>query len=227
MDNSGAWVRGYVLHLRPYRETSAIAEILTQNTAVLALWSEGSKKKRPNQSLQPFQRYVLTWRGQRELVNLSAWEPDDRGLRLQGTALVSAMYVNELLVKLTERQDPHEGMFEAYQKVLEQLAKDESPELPLRVFEKRLLASLGYGLDIDSRIEPDRAYTFSLERGIEPAQRERLDDSTREYPEKLLLALHRENLDGKQQLREAKHLMRGVLEQLLGGRQLVSRSLLR
>ena len=136
------------------------------------------------------------------------------------------MYVNELLVKLTERQDPHEGMFEAYQKVLEQLAKDESPELPLRVFEKRLLASLGYGLDIDSRIEPDRAYTFSLERGIEPAQRERLDDSTRVSGE-TLLALHRENLDGKQQLREAKHLMRGVLEQLLGGRQLVSRSLLR
>ena len=74
------------------------------------------------------------------------------------------MYVNELLVKLTERQDPHEGMFEAYQKV-EQLAKDESPELPLRVFEKRLLVSLGYGLDIDSRIEPDRAYTFSLDVG--------------------------------------------------------------
>ena len=226
MDNSGAWVRGYVLHLRPYRETSAIAEILTQEHGRIGAVVRGLKKKRPNQSLQPFQRYVLTWRGQRELVNLSAWEPDDRGLRLQGTALVSAMYVNELLVKLTERQDPHEGMFEAYQKVLEQLAKDESPELPLRVFEKRLLASLGYGLDIDSRIEPDRDYTFSLERGIEPAQRERLDDSTRVSGE-TLLALHRENLDGKQQLREAKHLMRGVLEQLLGGRQLVSRSLLR
>ena len=226
MTNSGAWVPGYVLHLRPYRETSAIAEILTAGQGRVGAVVRGLKKKRPNQSLQPFQRYVFAWRGQRELVNLSAWEPDTRALRLQGTALVSAMYVNELLVKLTERQDPHEGMFEAYQKVLEQLAKDESPELPLRVFEKRLLASLGYGLDIDSRIEPDRAYTFSLERGIEPAQRERLDDSTRVSGE-TLLALHRENLDGKQQLREAKHLMRGVLEQLLGGRQLVSRSLLR
>ena len=86
MDNSGAWVRGYVLHLRPYRETSAIAEILTLEHGRIGAVVRGLKKKRPNQSLQPFQRYVLTWRGQRELVNLSAWEPDDRGLRLQGTA---------------------------------------------------------------------------------------------------------------------------------------------
>ncbi len=226
MTNSGAWVRGYVLHLRPYRETSAIAEILTAGQGRVGAVVRGLKKKRANQSLQPFQRYVFTWRGQRELVNLSAWEPDTRALRLQGTALVSAMYVNELLVKLTERQDPHEGMFEAYQAVLEQLSQGGAPESPLRLFEKRLLASLGYGLDIDSRIEPDSVYTFSLEQGIELARAETLDAPTRVSGE-TLLALQRDDLNGKRQLREAKHLMRSVLEQLLGGRQLVSRSLLR
>ena len=69
MDNSGAWVRGYVLHLRPYRGQRYRGNPDPEHGRIGAV-VRGLKKKRPNQSLQPFQCYVLTWRGQRELVNL-------------------------------------------------------------------------------------------------------------------------------------------------------------
>ena len=191
MTNSGAWVPGYVLHLWPYRETSAIAEILTAGQGRVGAVVRGLKKKRPNQSLQPFQRYVFAWRGQRELVNLSAWEPDARALHLQGTALVSAMYVANF-GQANRKADPHEGLFEAYQVVLEQLS-GAGPKRHSGF--STLLASLGYGLDIDSRIEPGSVYTFSLEQGIELAQAETLDDPTRVSGGPLGVAAH--DLNGK------------------------------
>ena len=91
----------YILHKRPYRETSQILEVFSRNHGRLSLMSRGSRSPRSRTSgiLQPFRPLLLGWYGRGEMPTLRGVDvADTRAPALTGKALLSAMYLNELLV---------------------------------------------------------------------------------------------------------------------------------
>lgn len=169
----------YLLHATAWRETSLIIQAFTREHGVVALVAKGAK--RPHSVLRPvlsaFQPLSVSWSGSGEVKTLT--RADCIGiLPLQGRAFMSAWYMNELLLRLLPREDPHPVLFDAYREALEQLADvaETAVRLPvsgsLRRFEWILLQETGYGLDqnMPDFADPDQ------ERCLRPVLRERLDD---------------------------------------------------
>lgn len=115
--------KGYVLHTYPYRETSLILQAWTQKHGRLGLVAKGARrpKSAARSVLVPFQPLALDWFGRGELRTLKTAEPAAPATPLRGQSLLSAFYLNELLLKLTTRDDPHEGLFAAYDEAISAL----------------------------------------------------------------------------------------------------------
>jgi DNA repair protein RecO (recombination protein O) len=160
--------------------------------------------------------------------------------QLRGAALMAGFYLNELILKLVQKDDPHEGLFDAYALTIESLAQL-SPvvardlEATLRGFELTLLEELGYGLtltheaDSDTQIDPAATYHYALERG--PV---RIDDASAQRAAELgalagrtLIALAQRELSDATVLVQAKQLMRRVISHHLGEKSLHTRLLVR
>ncbi len=222
-----------VLHQRPYRETSLLLEVFGIGAGRVGLIAKGARRpKSPLRTqLSPFRPLLLSWRGRGELGLVVGAEPDGPALVLPPGAIVSGLYLNELLVRLLHRHDPHPELFLQYRHTLTALARTDCPlEQWLRIFEKRLLNAVGYGLMLDRTtasgdpIDPKARYHYIPDHGpVEAGAREkgagvRVKGST-------LLALASEQLMDAAALKEAKHLMRSAINMHLEGRPLVSRTL--
>jgi len=222
-----------VLHQRPYRESSALLEVFTESHGRIGLVARGvrSPKSRQRGDLQPFRPLRLSWTARSELGTLTAVETDAPQGRLQGTALYSAFYLNELLVRLLIRNDPHTRLYAHYRASLESLAQGCAIEPLLRLFEKNLLQEIGYGLLLDSDmatgepVQPDSYYDYHLESGPELLQGK--DARAFVFKGSSLLALARGELTERDALRDAKRLMRSALNLYLGNKPLKSRELFR
>jgi DNA repair protein RecO (recombination protein O) len=172
--------KGYVLHTYPYRETSLILQVWTEKHGRLGLVAKGARrpKSASRSVLIPFQPLVLDWFGRGELRTLKTAEPASPATPLGGQSLLSAFYLNELLLKLTTRDDPHEGLFAAYDDAITALraitrasvipadagiqpgpppsrgrqeearGRQDEVEPVLRRFELRLLQELGYAVEL-------------------------------------------------------------------------------
>lgn len=243
---------GFVLHGYPYMETSLIIEAFTRRHGRVAFVAKGAR--RPKSSLrgvlQAFQPVSLAWFGKAELKTLKTAEPARIGPQLTGQALLSGFYVNELLLKLSHRDDAHETLFEAYDDTIQKLQALSLPTtVPpdgagpasqarliapvLRQFERRLLAELGYGLMLeeDSRHQPivaSQRYAYVLEHGPVPAQATRNGQGAAlELQGKSLLDIARDDYRDPVTAAEAKQLMRHVLNHHLNGVELHTRQLIR
>jgi DNA repair protein RecO (recombination protein O) len=224
----------YIIHRRPYRETSLLLEVLSSRHGRVALVARGARrrrgKNRPPPVMEPFQELALAWSGRGAMGTLNAAEPLGGPMVLAGQRLVSGLYLNELLVRLLPRHDPSSELYAAYRTTITGLARDGVEEVLLRRFEKVLLDVLGYGPSLErdalsnDPIEPDRCYYYRMDLGA-TAQRE--EAGAVPVTGSTLLALRDGSLDGAQQLREAKRLMRYLIDAQLGGRPLASRRLLR
>jgi DNA repair protein RecO (recombination protein O) len=221
----------FVLHRRPYRDTSLLLEAWTPEQGRLGLVARGVRTRRSRWQglLQPFQPLLLSGSGKGDLLTLTTAEEAGRPLPPPPARWLSGLYVNELLLRLLPRHDPHPGLFAAYQTVLEALAGSSTEEAALRIFEKRLLAELGYGLLLDTDadsgapIAAERVYRYVLEQG--PCSLARTAGGIL-ISGKSLLALRQENLADPGVLREAKRLTRAALGVYLQGRPLQTRELL-
>jgi DNA repair protein RecO (recombination protein O) len=244
----------YVLHYRPYRDSSLLLELLTPAHGRVALIARGARrpKSRLHGLLQPFQPLLASWSLRRELGTLTAVEARD-GAGLRGRALMSGFYVNELLMRLLHRHDPQPQLFAAYETVLQALAGGVAPsperspppeaagQTALRLFELALLRELGYGLVLEHDVagDPIRAeavYHYYPERGpvyetAAAVREEIMEDYGNPAAVRVhggsLLALAAGRLLDPRDLQEAKRLMRAVLHRRLGGRPLASRALFR
>ena len=154
----------YILHRRPFRETSVIVDLLTQDFGRVGGVVRGAKGgKRPRYSLEPFGQVAVAWRGRGQLVTVLRSESTAPG-HLTGDALFAGLYLNELLVKTLEPEEPVAALFYRYGLTLARLGAGDALEGTLRSFERRLLEELGYGLafDVDIRsgtpIESDKTY---------------------------------------------------------------------
>ena len=166
---------------------------------------------------------------------LTAAETVTFGAVLEGQALYCGFYMNEVLLRLLHRHDPHDALFGAYQNALQRLQRDDSNEAVLRIFEKHLLKELGYGLVLDhdiadkTPIDAQAMYDYIFERGpIRMAHPElNLPSEGVRVRGASLLALAEETLNNPVILRDAKTLMRAALARHLGERPLHSRKLFR
>ncbi len=224
----------YILHKRAFRDSSQILEVFTRDHGRLGLLSRGSRSAKSRRAglLQLYRPLLIHWSGRGELPVLSAVEAAEiRAPALHGRALLSAMYVNELLMHLLHRHDVHQRLFERYHECLYRL-QGGPVEPVLRLFEKDLLAELGFALnlshDADSGepIEPAARYHYQVEHG--PVRVTQPDSTARPLLHgRSLLAYGANTLDSADTLREIKQLSRHVLNHHLGHRKLRSRELFR
>src|SRR3954471_2388825 len=223
---------GYVLHTYAYKETSLIVEAFTRQHGRVALLARGARRPRSAMRgvLLSFHALRLGWSGAGELATLMAAEWAGGALLLAGRGLMCGFYLNELVLRLLPRDDPHEGLFDAYGESLQQLASGAALPAALRAFEKRLLAELGYApvLDRDAAsrpIDPDRLYAYEPERGPTAVSGTRADQPV--VQGRTLLDVAADDYTSPKTREEARTLMRALIGERLHGQVLHTRTVLR
>ncbi|MBB6246412.1 DNA repair protein RecO [Rhodanobacter sp. A1T4] len=215
----------YVLHARPYRETSLLLECLTREhgrLGVIARGVRGEKARLRRAQLEPFQSVAMDLLLRGELATLTAVEPVGVPLRMIGDAALASLYLNELVVRLTERQDPFPGLFDVYAKTLVQLATGEPLAWTLRRFERDLLEAIGYGLQLEydsengEPLESDGHYRYLVDQGAVRS----VASHARAIRGSDLLALQRDQMPDNTGLRALRDLMREIIRFHLGGGEL-------
>lgn len=221
----------YVLHGRPYRESSALLEVFAREHGRVGLVARGARgsRSRWKNVLQPFRPLLLSWSQRGELGTLTGADQVASPPALSGDVLLCGLYANELLMRFLQRQDAHPGLFDRYRGMLGALAGGEPPQPALRVFEFDLLAAAGFGLQLDHEHGSDRAiqadgwYLYEPELG--PLPRGRTEDRTGQLVSgEALLALKSGEI-GDRHLKELKGLMRRVIRHYLGDKPLRSQQL--
>jgi DNA repair protein RecO (recombination protein O) len=222
----------FVLHQRPYRDSSQLLECMTAAHGRVGLVAKGSRRagSRQRALLQPFGPLRVSWVRRGELGSLTNVEPAGLGYALAGHGLLAGFYMNELLLRLTARGDPNPEVFSCYSRCLALLTETERLARELRIFELELLHALGYGLELDGDSatgEPLRAecsYVYELEQGVSRA--EHADTDADVYSGRDLKSLRDRVLDDDGSLRTAQRLLGRALKAHLGERPLKSRLVL-
>ncbi|MGQ0511579.1 MAG: DNA repair protein RecO [Betaproteobacteria bacterium] len=222
---------GFVLHTWPYKETSLIVEVLTRRHGRLGILARGAR--RPRSALRglllAFQPLRLSWSGSSDLGTLTAVEWSGGEAALSGTGLMCGFYLNELLLRLLPREDPHEALVDAYADALARLAAGEPKAPVLRGFERRLLAELGYAPVLDreagggTMIEPGKRYAYQPDRGPVESKGGNGEMVVRGST---LLDIARDDYRTLETREEALRLMRALIAERLGGQALHTRAVL-
>ena len=220
----------FVLHARPWRETSLIVELLSRDhgrVAVVARGLSGPKRHPLRAALQPLQHVRADFLPQGEMARLLQAEAIDAAPLLHGDTLLAAFYVNELLLRLLPRQDPSAELYARYGALRGEFASTEPLAWTLRRFERDLLDTLGYGLPLDQSDDG---------QPLDPAARYRLDAEAGPVRDRqhaagsasgaALLAQAADRLPPPEQLAELRVALRGVLQAHLGPARLKSWSLM-
>lgn len=224
----------WVLRTFPWRETSLIAEAFSRHHGRVGLVAKGARRplSQFRGLLSGFQPVLLSWSGQGELKTLAKaeWQPGQP--LLSGKALLCAYYLNELILKLTAREDPHPGLFEAYAQALSALATPgASLSRTLRCFELALLHDIGLGLQLDvlaetgEPLDPDAQYHCVADKGVVPTSAHGLTTGEPRpiYKGHTLLAIAHQRLEDLDTLASAKQLIRALLDHHLDGHALQTR----
>lgn len=224
---------GYVLHSYPFRESSLIVETFTRDNGRVALVARGAR--RPKSALRgvllAFQPVLLSWSGKSELRTLIRAEWLGGHAPLKGLAMICGFYVNELLLRLLPRDDPHERLFDLYRETLAMLGESTAYSAGLRRFEKNLLAELGYGVILDHEvitgdpIAADRRYVYHAERGPVAASGDPLQNGV-ELDGQTLIDMQHDNYARMATQQQGKVLMRALINHHLGDHRLHTRQLL-
>jgi DNA repair protein RecO (recombination protein O) len=217
----------YILHHRPYRDTSRILEVMTRDHGRLSLFARGVRgpKAKLASVLQPFQLLLLSWSGRGEAAQLTGAESPDSSPRVPAASLMASFYLNELLMKLTTRHDPQPSLFDDYHATVDGLRRGMLLEPSLRIFEKRLLDTLGYGLDLATEaqtgkpVTPGEYYHFRPAQGLFPT----VAEAQGALSGRSLISLANEELQGTRDLEDARRVLQAALAVCLEGRQLTTR----
>jgi len=232
----------YILHSRAYRDTSLLLDLLTLDQGLIRVMAKGARGSRSKKRalLQPLQPLLISAGGRGELLTLLDAEHAAPAFQLTGERLFSAMYMNELLLRLLHGQEAHAQIFRIYQATLLSLQQLHPVEAVLRRFEMKLLAELGYAFDLEldatngERVSADGCYLFRPDTGFE-----KVIPPVGQWPDNLYSGnelsdmahcLREEqdslaNIPDKTSARAAKRLMRQALAPHIGSRPLFSRTL--
>jgi len=221
---------GYILHHRPWRDTSRILEVLTREHGRLSLFARAVRgpAARLAPVLQPFRPLLMSFSGRGEGPNLSHAERADDCAALPPGRVMPAFYLNELLLRLTTRHDPQPALYDQYHATLGELRAGAPLEPALRLYEMRLLTLIGYGLELGSDaggapLAADGYYQYRPAAGLT-----RTDSGA---PGALaggsLIQLRAERFEGARALDDARRLLKAALDACLEGRPLATRAVAR
>lgn len=221
----------YILHHRPFRDSSQILDVLTQDHGKVALVARGSRgsKSRLAGVLRPFLPLRVSWVAKSDLGTLTGAEAAGAPSGLRGDALLSAYYVNELILHFLHRYDPQPEIFELYASAVQTLCGATDVAASLRQFELEFLSLLGYAVNLDREgisgndLDTDRNYDYRVEEGPVPVER---DSGPLVFSGATLLAIAARQFDDAETLRAANRLLRHVIAFHLGGKELQSRKVL-
>ena len=222
--------QGFVLHARPYRNTSLIVEFFTLEQGRFGAVARGARRPQSpfRGQLQPFIPLWLAYSGRGSLQQCLQAQARGVPYYLDPSAVYPGLYMNELLMKLCPVQEPLAPVYEAYQQSLKMLAENTSADHALRYFERRLLQALGYGLNLTSTavsegpIEPMQMYGYEPGTGLLPL----MSTSTiHGFLGRDILAYSDEDFTDPAVLTTAKQINRLAIEFLLGDKPLGSRQL--
>lgn len=222
---------GWILHARPYRETSLLLECFTRDHGRIGLVARGVRRERPRfprALLQPLAPLELGWVGQGDLATLAAVDAAGQPLAPDGEGRLCALYVNELVLRLTHRQEALPDLYTAYADTLHRLASPASRAWALRRFERDLLGETGYGVVTDAEADsgeplaPDGEYSYVPEHGVIPWNGKA---GTLCLRGSALLALAEDVEPDTRDLAALRRLMRALVTHQLGGGTLRSWSL--
>ena len=226
----------YVLHTRPYRDTSMLVDLFTREHGRVSLVAKGVRtaKSRRRALLNPFTALLVSFQGRGGLKLLTALEAHGPSPSLQGAALYCGFYINELLLRLLAEHDPHPYVYENYQTTLMALSREGQLEPWLRRFELSVLEELGYGVNLltdathGTPLQAEALYQFESELGFTQVSSGALSTGAQSlFFGRELLAIDADNFSHAQTRQAAKRLTRAALQPLLGNRPLKSRELFR
>lgn len=225
----------FILHQYPWKETSLVLEAFTRHSGRIGIVARGAR--RPASAfrgiLRAFEPLDLSWFGTAELRTLRSVERVGGFPFFEGSALMCGFYVNELILRLLPRDDPHESLFDAYEATLRRLAEGTQAEPTLRRFEKFLLQELGYAMPLvleaetGTPLDADARYGYVIERGPVLASLIGTGENPLELRGKTLLDMDADDYSDVLTLQESKLLMRMLIAHYLGDLPLYSRQLLR
>lgn len=179
----------FLLHQRPYRETSVIVDLLTESEGRVSVVCKGvrgsgNKAAALRSTLQPFAALAVAWSGKSSLKTLRSAEVTRFAPRFSQHQLYAALYLNELLMRLFQHGESQVSLFDEYRHAITELAEVNlsssgpnndgmnNAEIPLRRFEFKLLQTLGFEIDFyfdavtGQSIEPNGLYHFHSEIGF-------------------------------------------------------------
>lgn len=220
----------YVLHTYPFKETSLVVELFSQQFGRIAAVAKGAR--RPHSAmrgmLQSFQKLDGAWSGKNELKTLHSLDWSAGLTLLKGEALMCGFYMNELLLRLLPREDAHENLFAYYANTLQTLSEDTDFATTLRRFELKLLQEMGYAVPLqqdenDAPIEAEKLYRYEAEYG---ACELKATKNGVQLHGKTLLDMARDNYSEVNTQAQSKQLMRYLLAHYLGDKPLHTRQLL-
>lgn len=223
----------YVLHTYPYRETSLLLDVFARTAGRVRLVARGARRPRSAMRgvLLSFQPVQLGWYGKGEVRTLTRAEWIGGQPLLQGEALLCGFYLNELLLRLMPREDPHEVLFDRYAEALRGLASGVATAPLLRTFEKALLREIGYAMVLEKEaasgrgVDPAKTYTYDPERG--PVEIGPSAPADLVLAGQTLLDMARDDFSDALTQQQAKLLMRSLINHRLEHQPLKSRRIFR
>jgi DNA repair protein RecO (recombination protein O) len=221
----------YILHTRPYRDTSMLVDFFTPAYGRVTAVARGvrSRKAPKRNLLNPFTRLLISFQGKTDLKLLTHFETDGTHFTLTAKHLFSGFYLNELVVRLLPELDAHQNIYMLYEQSLQLLNTQHDLEPVLRDFEFQLLSDLGYGIhfEIDAKtgleLSPVANYCLDVALGFYVAEPD--VPAQFQYPGEHLLAIAGRDFSRIDVKQTAKRISRTLLKPLLGNKPLTSRAL--
>jgi DNA repair protein RecO (recombination protein O) len=220
----------FVLHCRPYQDSSLLVDLLTAELGLVRVVAKGARNKSKKNALRcdPYTKLQVSLSGRSTLKTLCGCEVLASTYRLQGERLFAAIYVNELILRVLHEGDPLPEIIPLYDEIIAKLAGSDSLEMILRPFELQLLELLGYGIDFSADIDGneilvDQMYVYIPEYGFQ--QLTGLKQATHAFSGQQISSIEQGGLSDQRSRRDAKMLMRLALSPLVGDKPFMSREL--
>lgn len=222
---------GYILQHRPFRDSSQILDILTRDNGKVSVVARGSRgsKSRLAGLLRPFLPLRVSWVAKSDLGTLTGAEAAGPPTGITGDAVLSAFYVNELLLYFLHKHDPQPEIYALYAQVIGALAGSCNLAASLRSFELEFLRLLGYAIDLDREhsngddLDDNQYYEYRIEQGLVAVER---THGALVFLGGVFRAIAQQQFDRADVLRAANRLLRHVIAFHLGGKELKSRKVL-
>lgn len=222
-------VPAFVLHRRLYKESSLLVDVLTETQGRIHVVARGARRpqSRWRAILHAFTPLAIRWRGRGQVFTLIHAESQGQAYYFTGRRLACGFYINELLVRLLHSHDPHPQLFYDYIHVLDRIFADEQLSPGLRWFECRLLAELGYGLNLDYDVtgrplQPQAYYHYEVGRGFILTKD---TEAKGVFSGIHLIDLRNNHLPTREHCMAAQRLLKRALGHILGDKPIYSRQL--